>query len=206
MGEDDKAFAHYPISESVRICLISAGEHLRLVWDGLLQKNLYNSAQHTAVRGALVGAAQAVWILAPGDHQKTLDLAPQFGYSRTEKQQIAEQTKWIKSRRRALEAVQPELIDLNLTDVFRDVAPEVFSEHPKRQAGLRLAWNVLSSDAHVNSWAIATRAEFSETDKNSGLAVGVTGGHAAELAGWYSLSMSCLRHGWRVFDRRCEEE
>ncbi|MFD4460536.1 hypothetical protein [Nocardia sp. NPDC058480] len=139
-------------------------------------------------------------------HQKTLDLAAHLGYSRTEKQQIAKQIEWIKARQGALTAVQPALISLNLTDVFRDVAPEVFPEHRKRQAGLRLAWNVLSSDAHVNSWGIATRAKFSATDKNSGLAVGVTGGHAAELAAWYSLSMSCLRHGWRLFDRRCEEK
>jgi hypothetical protein len=116
LAEDDKAFRYQRISEMTRISLISAGEHLRLVWDGLDRHNLYSTAQHTAVRGALVGAAQAVWITAPDDRatrrrrghaviaesyeqlrkaqQRTLDLASEFGLIPAQEQQVREQIDW----------------------------------------------------------------------------------------------------------------
>ncbi|MEU4674618.1 hypothetical protein AB0F91_43360 [Amycolatopsis sp. NPDC023774] len=46
---------------------MSAGEHLRLVWDGPDRGNYYNMIQYSAVRAAVVGAAQAVRILASDD-------------------------------------------------------------------------------------------------------------------------------------------
>lgn len=52
LAQDDKVFSHQRISEITRISLISAGEHLRLVWDGLDREQLYTTAQHTAVRSA----------------------------------------------------------------------------------------------------------------------------------------------------------
>jgi hypothetical protein len=47
--------------------LVVAGEHLRLALDAIKAKQLYPSSHFTVMRGALVGAAQAVWILGPED-------------------------------------------------------------------------------------------------------------------------------------------
>ena len=46
---------------------MAAGEHLRLALDAIQVKQLYPSSHFTVLRGALVGASQAVWILAPQD-------------------------------------------------------------------------------------------------------------------------------------------
>lgn len=229
LAEDDKVFQHHRISEMTRISLISAGEHLRLVWDGLDHKHLYSTAQHTAVRGALVGAAQAVWITAPDDpatrqrrghaviaefyerlrqyHQRTLELAAALGFTPEQKQVVREQVDWITTRQQALATVQPAPMKVNLADALRDIGPVVFPDDPLRQGGLRLAWNTLSSDAHVLMWGLAARADFQAAgppDRVTGLSIGVTGGQMGELAGWYDLTMNTLRRGWRLFDRRCE--
>ncbi|MGW4071405.1 hypothetical protein [Nocardia grenadensis] len=226
LGDDDKAFEYFPISEMVRINLISAGEHLRLVWDGLSRKNMYTTAQHTAIRGALVGASQAVWITAPEDqktrlrrghaviaesyeqlrryHQRRLELAADHGLSREEQQRIQDHVGWIRSRQQGLAAVQPAPMSANVTDALRDIAPVLFPTDLARQARLRLAWNVLSSDAHVLAWGIAGRATFSAPDRNSVLSMGITGGHLGELADLYDLTTRTLRCGWSLFDRRCE--
>ncbi|GAB3162213.1 hypothetical protein GCM10027258_80880 [Amycolatopsis stemonae] len=229
LAEDDKVFPYQRISEMTRISLISAGEHLRLVWDALDRKNLYTTAQHTAVRGALVGAAQAVWITAPDDaatrqrrghsviaesydqlrkyQRRTLDLADDLGNTAAQQQLVRDQIDWITGRLDALTAVQPALMKVNVADILRDIGPIVFPGDTVRQGGLRLAWNTLSSDAHVLMWSIATRADFQAAgpaDRATGLSVGIAGGQLGDLAGWYDLTMNTLRRGWRLFDRRCE--
>ncbi|WP_020421107.1 hypothetical protein [Amycolatopsis sp. ATCC 39116] len=231
LADDDKAFEFHRISQVVRVSLILAGEHLRLVWDGLQRGNLYTSAQHTAVRGGLVGAAQAVWITAPDDHvtrrrrghaviaesyeqlrkyhQRTLDLSTELGFTAEDEQQVREQIEWIKTRQYALAVVEPAPIRVNLADALRDIAPVVFPDDPLRQGGLRIAWNVLSSDAHALMGSVAARAVFAparSAGRNGGLSIGVAGGQLGELAGWYDLAVHCLRRGWRLFDRRCEGE
>jgi hypothetical protein len=229
LARDDKMFVHHRISEVVRFSLASAGEHLRLVWDGLNQGHLYATAQYTAVRGALVGAAQAVWITEPDDpstrqrrghvviadmyqnlrkyHRCTLDLARQLGFTPDDEQRVNEQIAWIESRELTLKAVQPAPMKLNLTDVLKDIAPIVFPNDQKHQAHLRLAWKQLSSDTHVLMWSVAQRTDFTTAgppDRASGLSVGIAGGDPTQLVVWYELIMRALRRGWNLFDRRCE--
>ena len=66
---DDSVSPNHRISEVVRSSLAISGENLRLAADAIHRKNLYPSAHFTALRSALVGACQAVWILAPDGHQ-----------------------------------------------------------------------------------------------------------------------------------------
>src|SRR5690606_3753678 len=61
---DDKIFPHMAISQLARYSLVASGEHLRLALDALRLKQLYPSSHFTALRGALVGASQGVWILS----------------------------------------------------------------------------------------------------------------------------------------------
>jgi len=120
LADDDKVFPYHWISEITRLSLVAAGEHLRLVWDGLDRKNLCSTAQYTALRGALVGAAQAVWITAPDDaglrqrrghtviaesyeqlrkyHSRTLDVASLLGLTSEQQQQVRDQIAWITDR------------------------------------------------------------------------------------------------------------
>lgn len=227
LAGDDKAFPYHRVSETVRISLVSAGEHLRLVWDGLARRNLYSTAQYTALRGALVAAAQAVWISAPDDpvtrqsrghaviaesyeqllkyHERTLALSVDLKLSSDDQQKVADQIDWVKSRQASLAAVRTSSLRVVMADVLRDVGPDIFPTDAARRPALRLAWNVLSSDAHTTLWGIASRASLSATGKHSTLSILATGTHVGDLAAWHELALCSLRRGWSLFDQRCEE-
>lgn len=64
---DDRIFPHMAISQLARTSLVTAGEHLRLALDAIKANQLYPSSHFTVLRGALVGASQAVWVLEPED-------------------------------------------------------------------------------------------------------------------------------------------
>ncbi|MGV9823795.1 hypothetical protein [Nocardia xishanensis] len=226
LASDDRAFRFHRISETARLSLVSAGEHLRLVWDGLARSNLYSTAQHTALRGALAAAAQAVWITAPDDgetrrsrghaviaesyqqlrkyHQRTLELAQALKLSPEDQLKVREQIEWVQSREAELSAARRTSLGVVMADVLRDVGPVIFPNDSERQASLRLAWNVLSSDAHTTMWSIASRASLSATAKNATLSILTTGTHIDELAAWHDLILRTLRRGWSLFDQRCE--
>ena len=228
---DDSTFSYHPISEIVRLSLVSAGEHLRLVWDGLELKNYYNMSQYSAVRAAIVGATQAVWVLAPDEsaarrergyavitdtyvqsrkyHELVFRQATEMQLLQLTPQQEAElrdHIVWVNSREDAVRALRTDQAKLNVAAFIEAAAPVIFPGDEFRQAGLRQAWNVLSSDAHVLSWSLAMRTTFATpADKLTGLSTGTADGRGVEgLAGWFSLAMHSLRRGWSLFDRRCE--
>lgn len=225
-ASDDKSFPYHRVSETTRISLVSAGEHLRLVWDGLARRNLYSTAQHSALRGALAAAAQAVWIAAPNApdarqrrghaviaesyeqlrkyHERTLELSSDLSLSSDDEQRVADQIAWVKTRQAALADARTSSLKVVMADVLRDIGPEIFPSDAQRRAGLRLAWNVLSSDAHTTTWGIASRASLSATEKNSTLSILATGTHIRDLAAWHELALCSLRRGWSLFDQRCE--
>ncbi|WP_444963926.1 hypothetical protein [Nocardiopsis sp. M1B1] len=60
LGVDDQIFERMAISQLARLSLIAAGEHLRLALDAINAQQLYPSSHFTVLRGALVGASQAV--------------------------------------------------------------------------------------------------------------------------------------------------
>ncbi|MGB3443673.1 MAG: hypothetical protein WBA97_33470 [Actinophytocola sp.] len=231
LAEDDSAFSYQPISETVRLSLISAGEHLRLVWDGLELKNYYTMSQYSAVRTAIVGAAQAVWVLAPNEpttrrergyiaitdtyvqlrkyHELVLRQATELQrlqLTPEREAKLRDQIAWVESREAAVRALRTGQAMLNVAAFIEAAAPEIFPGDEFRQAGLRQAWNILSSDAHVLSWSLAMRTTFATpADNLTGLSTGAADGRSlGGLAAWFSLAMHSLRRGWSLFDRRCE--
>ncbi|MFI9009916.1 hypothetical protein ACIGNX_22055 [Actinosynnema sp. NPDC053489] len=223
LAEDDAEFPLYPISEIVRFNLISAGEHLRLIQDGLARGNLYSVSQHSTVRGALVGAVQAIWITACDEpaarrrrghrliaenhrqllnyHRNMSGWADDLGLDTDRRHALDDHLAWIQSRLDELRAVQPDLSKVTTTAVIAEVTPVAFPARPALQAEMRLAWNTLSSDAHMLLWGATMRAEFSAPPSDTGLSVGVTGTDPAHLANWFALAMHLLRTGWSLYDR-----
>jgi hypothetical protein len=63
LDEDDKLYPPSPISEVARLSLTLAIDHLRMVRIVTDKRQLFSSATFTTLRGALVAAAQGVWIL-----------------------------------------------------------------------------------------------------------------------------------------------
>lgn len=226
LANDDAAFPHQMISETVRLSLASAGEHLRLVWDGLEAGNCYSMSQYSAVRAAIVGATQAVWVVAPEDsqtrrergytvitetyaqlakyHRLCLDQASQLRLSSQQQDELRDQIAWAGAREDQVRALRTSAAKLIVGTVIDQAAPVIFPGDGFRQAGLRQSWNILSSDAHVLSWSLAMRAKFTTpADDLSGLSVGVADGSAlGGLAGWFSLATQSMRCGWSLFDRR----
>src|SRR5665647_1555533 len=139
LAVDDEVFPRHPISEVARMSLVSAGEHLRMARDAIEAGRLYPSAHFTLLRGGLVGAAQAVWVLGPDDHAERqergltvlaeMHVQMRKHYRRLEKstlsaevrQELGKQQSWLTSRIEEVATVRTGTSALNLTD---DVIPE----------------------------------------------------------------------------------
>jgi hypothetical protein len=227
LAGDDAVFPHQLISETVRASLASAGEHLRLVCDGLALRHYYNTSQYSAVRAAIVGATQAVWVLASDDSairrerghtvitenyvqlrkndELTLQHARQLRLSSYDQERLRGHIQWAQSREDGVRAVRSGRASLQGATFILSAAQTIFPGDEFRQAGLRLSWNVLSSDAHALMWSLVQRTTFElPANELSGLSTGTADGQGiGDLAGWFSLAMESLRCGWSLFNRRC---
>lgn len=216
---DDKIFPHMAISQLVRMSLVLSGEHLRLALDSLRAKQLYPSAHFTVLRGALVGASQGVWILSPEDGQErrerglaVLDeMYTQMekyynalgGLSGEEQASLDDQKSWLSDRRTGVADVRTRNAQLNLTEVVREAAEDVFTG-VRQQEAVRRLWREMSADAHVLGWSLFQRSTFGPPDRRTGIGEGRASGSPSHVANAFLASYRTLKHGWSLFDRRCE--
>ena len=222
LAVDNTVFPRHPISEVARTSLVSAGEHLRLARDAIEAGKLYPSAHFTLLRGALVGAAQGVWVLGPDERAKRQERGltvltemhtqmrkhyrrlEQFTLSEEERCELREQQSWLIARMEQVGIIRTGAAALNLTDkVIPEALDLVFADPSRRQDG-RALWALMSGDAHALGWSMATRGQMGPTDRRSGLAEGTVGGSFADIAQPFMASHGLLRAGWSLFDRRCE--
>lgn len=200
---------------------MSAGEHLRLARDAIESGNLYPSAHFSALRGALVGASQAVWVLSP----ENADVRTQRGLKaiaemylqmrkyyqahegmrldNREKIELEEQLRWVIERQSMVSALRQTADSLNVTAMIAAALDFTFKDRAKREDGL-LLWRQMGSDAHVLGWSTALRHHSVEPDRKSGLAVVTVRGSAQHIAQPFVCSFELLKRGWSLFDRRCE--
>ena len=224
LAGDDRAFPFHRVSEVARASLAISGENLRMAIDAIRRQNLYPSAHFTSLRSALVGACQAVWILAPDDeatrtdrglrvtdemyvqsakyHRATQELAPDL--TEADLAALVDQLTWISGRRQQLATARTSRSALNLTvDVIPSAANIVYPD-PRRRAEVSLLWRQMSSDAHVLGWSMFMRSEYGPTDCVSGLTELAAGGSPKSIAQPFVASFEILRAGWSLYDRRCE--
>lgn len=221
LAADDAYFEWHPISEAARISLALAGEHLRLAATALEAGEAYPSAHFTVLRGALVGAAQGVWVLAPDDSKErqarghTL-IAEMYDRLREsyvemgkddltalERQQLDGQLKWCDTRREQIAAIRPTKDRINQTKMIAWAIDHKFPEEAQRVAG-RFLWRQLSSDAHVLGWGMIQRGGVLRPDGRSKLGVGESSVSLEHFADAFLACHRLLREGWSLFDRRCE--
>lgn len=219
---DDAIFPRHRISEVARMSLVLAGEHLRLARDAIEAGQLYPSAHFTLLRGGLVGAAQAVWVLSQVERaqrqergltvlteihtqmRKYYGRLESFDLSEAERRDLGEQQSWLIERIAQVQAVRTGQAALNLTDeVIPQALDYVFSDAARRQDG-RALWALMSGDAHVLGWSTVSRGQMGPTNRTSGLAEGTVGGSFADIAQPFMATHGLLRAGWSLFDRRCE--
>jgi hypothetical protein len=223
LAADDEVFKWYPISEAARLSLVAAGEHLRLGRDAIEIGQLYASAHFTACRAALVGAAQAVWVLAPGDaaerRQRGLTVVSaaytelgkhyretsSFDLDDQERRQLDEQVGWLEQRKHMLALQRDRTTKLNQTEFIHWSLDYLFPDDARRQDG-RTLWRQMSSDAHVLGWSLFQRSTMSVAERRTGLAVGAVGGNLQHIAQPFIAAYRLLKEGWSLFDRLCEAE
>ncbi|MBH0007907.1 hypothetical protein [Salinibacterium sp. SWN1162] len=221
LAVDDEIFQHMAISQLARLSLTAAGEHLRLALDAINAKQLYPSSHFTVLRGALVGASQAVWILGPQNRDvrrergltvlsemyaqmdKYYAFLDSTGLEPDDRADLDDQRLWLGERRDDVVSIRHTGATLKLTEVIGAAADYAFADLPSRDAARRL-WREMSADAHVLGWSLFQRTTFGAPDRRSGVGEGKAPGSPEHIAEPFIASYKLLRCGWSLFDRRCE--
>lgn len=157
LAADDALFPWHPISEAARLSLITSREHLRLARTAIEAGQVYPSAHFTVLRGALVGAAQAVWILAPKDAAErqerglTLigemyaELRKYYGelatapLSADERTALERQVRWCEERRLQVANLRRTKAKMNQTEMIKWALHHRFPDDQRRSAKVTLA-------------------------------------------------------------------
>lgn len=218
--EDDKVWPRHPISEMTRVSLALSVEHMRFVRVVLEARHLFPSAPQTTLRAALIGAAQAVWVLSPDDRGTRRSrglcvIAEEYGelakfyreVDRLEPGTVpASQWAWIGERTRDLAALRgPKPQSLKQTDMIAAALDVAFPNHPDKRTTGRLLWRQMSADAHVLGWAVSQRTRpVAPAAKGADLSVLAAPGSLEHLADPFLCAYELARTGWSLFDRRCE--
>lgn len=218
---DDKIFPHMAISQLARMSLVLAGEHLRLALDAIKAKQLYPSSHFTVLRGALVGASQAVWILGPEERslrreraltvltEMYAQMGKYYGFladtqlDGADRASLADQRSWLSARQTGVAAIRTGRASLNLTDVIGAASDHAFANGASREAVRRL-WREMGADAHILGWSLFQRTSFGPPDRRTGIGEGRAPGSPEHVAEPFLASYRLLRCGWSLFDRRCE--
>lgn len=211
-----------PISQFARLSLITSGEHLRLAREALNIRQVYPSAHFTVLRGALVGASQGVWILAPDERaerqERALTVLEEMytqmvkhynaldGLSQGDLEVLENQQEWLRTRVAGVTAKRAGKAKLNVTEVIASAAKIVFPgvDH---QEGVRRLWRQMSADAHALGWSVFQRSTLpmGPSDRRAGLSEGTAPGSLTDIAAPFLASYRILKVGWSLFDRRCEQ-
>lgn len=226
LHRDAQIWPWHPPFEVARQSLIAGTQHLNLARTAVEARDLYPTAHYTVLRGALVGAAQAVWLLEPDSRverqQRALRVIEEWYFRRLQynnavgqaelsernRSLLTDQTRHIQARKAtarqrwtATETLS-ESEKLDMTKVISATASQVFRDLRTVRA-VEILWRLMSGDAHGLGWQLATRAQ-SWTPNDGGLAIAVAGGDLLDLAQPFTASFRLLRRGWSLFDRRAE--
>lgn len=218
---DDEIFPLMAMSQLARLSLILSGEHLRLALDAMKAKQLYPSSHFTVLRGALVGASQAVWILGPEDRgqrrERALTVVTEmyaqmdkyYGFlagtrlDGTDRASLDDQRAWLSERQTGVAATRTGRASLNLTHVIGAASDHAFPNGASRETVRRL-WREMSADAHVLGWSLFQRTSFGPPDRRTGIGEGRAPGSPEHVAESFLAPYRILKCGWSLFDRRCE--
>lgn len=222
LAADNEVFPHHLLSEVARLSLVLAGEHLRFAADAIRARQLYPSAHFTVLRGALVSAAQGVWVLAPDDgptrqergltvmakmyeesKKRDDDQMKEDKLSDDHRESLREHVAWLETRLQQVGAVRTSRAKLQSTSVIEEALKQTFPNTAQRHAGMSF-WRETSSDAHALFWGMFQRGTFSPSPKGTSLSSGTAVGNESKIADPFMCSYRLLKRGWSLFDRRCE--
>ncbi|MDZ4351784.1 MAG: hypothetical protein U1B81_04075 [Arthrobacter sp.] len=223
LSEDNKIFPQ-PIGDEARLSLISAGEHLRLAWTAIKAGQLYPTAHFTTLRGALMAASQALYILGPDDpsvrqerglavifesyhrlrqfHEECLKMP---NLREDDRQKIHQQIIWLEGRKAGAKAAGAQARGINMThDVIPYAGSLLYGASSELQHSLMRLWRQMSGDAHALAWSKMLRAQLGPPKRGQLLSEGTVGGSLEDIIEPFEASYRLLKRGWSLFDQRCE--
>ena len=222
LSADDTDWVPLPVSQVAVMGLGSARDHLHAVRVLIEARQLFPFAQSTLIRGAVIGAAQAVWVLAPDDrkvrlerarlladhmyveHRKYLDVLRRIAprpHMNTEL--VAEHVRKRQGELRSLRVQDGQRASLNTTEMVNAAALSAFGD-PAMTAEAESIWRLTSGSAHGFAWCLLGQRDTEQTGDVDGRGIGefAAAGGIDRIANGYLCGFHLARHGWELLDRR----
>lgn len=218
---DDQDWPPAPVSQIAQVGLQVATDHLRAIRVHIDRRRLFGFAQPTLCRSALLGAAQAVWVLAPEDRPERLKRARTVvAYAQRKHLQylrglestaskLRENTSivaaHVETRVKELDQKRDEAgerSELNNTEMIREAVRAAFGDMYAAEAVL--VWQSGSGAAHGFVWPLlGTAATVQSSAANeAGIAEFQTGGSLSGMSNAYFAAFHLAGHGWKLLLRR----
>jgi hypothetical protein len=221
LAVDDEDWPWWRLSQLAFAGLASARQHLDAVRVHYAETGPYPLADPTLMRSALLGAAQAAWLLAPderavrtsrartlaaemylrhGQYLEELSALRDGADPNTEKvkKRVHERAEELDAKR----ASDGQRAQLNATSVIETAVGECLGPRLVREG--RAMWRAGSGAAHGLVWPVLGRSGTQQTAPADfhGMAPFVAAGSWADIANPYMAAFHLLDHGWRLLDAR----
>lgn len=217
---DDQQVIGWHTSQLATAGLGAARNHLQAVRVHIDAGQSFPDATGTLIRGAMLGAAQAVWLLAPADHRTRmkrtrvlavevmdnhrkalvdlLKLDPTHENTKQAHAHVEKRLAEVRERREQL----GESADYNNTTLIEQAAVATLGKSLDVEA--RYEWRKSSGNAHGLPWAMLGMSGTAQTSVGGadGFAEFTTGGAFDDFVNGYFLAYRMLGHGWSLYDLR----
>jgi hypothetical protein len=219
LSRDDTDWTSLSISQLAWGCFAAAFDHLDLVRLTIDQERTFATATYSVLRGALLGACQAAWLLGPEDAEVRRERARIFGgewYSNRIRWQegltpdltvddaarSAKQINRLESDQKALAAKRKTRATFNSTANIEWVGKRYFPDSAPLQRSLMSQWRRLGGDAHALGWTFLTQDKVWDTSATSadGLTPAVVTSSFSVVAEGYLAAWYVNLFAWRRFD------
>jgi hypothetical protein len=222
LAVDDRDWVPVPVSQVAVMGLGSARDHLHAVRVLIEARQLFPFAQSTLIRGAVIGAAQAVWVLEPdgrelrlerarllaahmyAEHGKYLDLLRRLAPEPHEgTEAVFEHVQQRQAELRELRVQADQHAALNTTEMVKTAALAAFGAQMLADETESI-WRITSGAAHGFAWSLLGQSDTQparEADAR-GIAEFAAAGGIDRIANGYLCGFHLARHGWELLRRR----
>lgn len=180
LAQDDTDWTPLSISQLAWGCFAAAFDHLDLVRLTIEQERTFATATYSVMRGALLGACQAAWLLGPDNAEGRRERARTFGnewyrnrikwqegltpdLSVDDAARSARQMNELENDQEALAAKRKTKATFNSTANIEWVGKHYFPDKAPLQRSLMSQWRRLGGDAHALGWTLMTQNQVCGT-------------------------------------------
>jgi hypothetical protein len=218
---DDQDWPQIPVSEIAHVGLQVAADHLLAVRVHIEAHRLFAFSHLTLCRSALLGAAQAVWVLAPDDRALRLKRARTVaaygqwkhlqylrglqGIAQQPDQNTDTVAAVVDSRVEELDQKRNaagEVLKLNNTDMIREAVGAVFDAAHAAEAVV--VWQSGSGAAHGFVWPMLGTVDTMQSSPadHAGIAEFQVGGSLSRMSNGYFAAFYMADRGWKLLRQR----